>query len=109
MKNYNFNISSLASYICKRGLNWRLKKKEAAYQTLSDALALSDDMGMHREVWKMCWALGQLEAERGNESVAVQLKERAQIEALCIADHAGTLELRECFLSRPDLQLILAA
>ncbi len=83
--------------------------KENAYRTLCDALALSDEMGAHREVWEMCWALSQLETERGNESVAVQLKERARHEALWIAEHADTPELREVFLSRPDVQIILGA
>jgi predicted ATPase len=68
--------------------------KDAAYQTLTDALALSDEMSAHREVWAMCWALSQLETERENETVAKQLKERACIEAKLIAEHAGTPELR---------------
>jgi len=80
---------------------------ENAHQILCDALALSDEMGAHHEVWEMCWALSQLETERGNESVAVQLEERAIHEALWIAEHAGTPELREVFLSHPDVQVIL--
>ncbi len=64
-------------------------------------------MGIHRQVWEMYWALSRLETERGNESVAVQLKERARHEALGIAEHAGTPELRDVFLSRPDVQTIL--
>lgn len=85
------------------------RNKENAHQTLCDALALSDEMGAHREVWKMCWALSQLEIERGNESVAVQLKERAHHDALWIADHTGTPDLRDVFLSRADVQFILGA
>jgi DNA-binding SARP family transcriptional activator len=81
--------------------------KKDAYQTLCDALALSDEMGAYRQVWEMCWALSHLETERGNESVAVQLRERACYEALRIAEHAGTPELRKVFLSRPDVQLIV--
>ena len=81
--------------------------KEDAHQTLCDALTLSDEIGAHREVWEMCWALSQLETERGNELAAVQLKERARHEALWIAEHAGTPELREVFLSRPDVQLVV--
>jgi len=81
--------------------------KKDAYETLCDALALSDEMGIHREIWEMCWALCLLETEWGNESVAVQLRERAYHEALRIVEHAGTPELREVFLSRPDVQIIM--
>jgi DNA-binding SARP family transcriptional activator/tetratricopeptide (TPR) repeat protein len=81
-------------------------KKENAYQTLTNALALSDEMGAHRDVWAMCWALSELEIERGCESAATQLKERACNEVMFIAEHAGTLELRENFLFRPDVQLV---
>ncbi|HJW89671.1 MAG TPA: AAA family ATPase, partial [Anaerolineales bacterium] len=84
-------------------------KREQAHQTLSDALALSDEMGAHREVWAMCAALGESEAERGNTSASAQWRERASIEARFIADHAGTPELRGIFLSRPEVQLILGA
>jgi tetratricopeptide (TPR) repeat protein len=71
--------------------------KEDAHKTLCDALALSDEIGAHREVWEICWALSQLETERGNESAAIQMKERACTEVKLIADHAGTPELREGF------------
>jgi DNA-binding SARP family transcriptional activator/tetratricopeptide (TPR) repeat protein len=80
--------------------------REKAHQNLCDALGLSDEMGSHREVWKMCGVLSQLEAERGNESIAVLLRERARHEALRTAEHAGTPELRDIFLSCPDVQLI---
>jgi tetratricopeptide (TPR) repeat protein len=83
--------------------------KESAYQALSDALALSAEMGARRDVWALCWALSQLESERGNESLAVQLKERANAEVQFIAAHAGTPRLREIFLSRPDVQRITEA
>ncbi|MBE0670897.1 MAG: AAA family ATPase [Anaerolineales bacterium] len=82
--------------------------KENAHKTLCDALALSDEMGVHREAWEICWALGQLEIERGNELVAIQLKERARHEALQIANHAGAPELREAFLSQPDVQMVMS-
>ena len=80
-----------------------------AVQSLTEALALADEMGAHREVWAMCSMLGKLEAERGNHSAAIQLKERANREVLLVADHAGTEELREIFLSRPDVQKVLVS
>ena len=83
--------------------------KEEAYQTLRNALASSDEMGAHREVWEMCWALRALETERGNKAFANQYKERAYNEVMLIAGHTGTPELHEIFLSRPDVQLILGA
>ena len=45
----------------------------------------------------------------GNHSAAIQLKERVNREALLIADHAGTEEFREIFLSRPDVQKVLVS
>ncbi len=83
-------------------------QKEEARRTLSNALALSDEIGAHREVWEMCAALGMLEDERGNESASACMQERACAEVMFIADHAGSPELREVFLSRADVQLILS-
>jgi DNA-binding SARP family transcriptional activator/tetratricopeptide (TPR) repeat protein len=82
--------------------------KNNAYQTLCDALVLSDEIGGHREVWEMCEALARLEGDRGNLSVATEWQERACAEVKLIADHARTPELRDVFLSRPDVQLIVA-
>lgn len=96
-------------YFLRARIQLATGNKELAYQTLCEALVLRDEMGAHREVWEMCWTLSQLEMERGNESVAAQLQERARHEALWIAGHAGTPELRKLFLSRPDVQLLLGA
>jgi tetratricopeptide (TPR) repeat protein len=82
--------------------------KEEAYQSLSEALTLSDELGAHREVWAMCWELSQLEAERGNESASAQLRERACAEVTFIADHAGTPELKATFLARPEVRKVAA-
>jgi DNA-binding SARP family transcriptional activator/tetratricopeptide (TPR) repeat protein len=90
-------------------VEWAAGEKGKAYQTLRDALTLSDEIGAHREVWEMCWLLSQLETERGNESVAIQLKERACSEVKLIAEHAGTPELQAIFLSRQDVRLIVGA
>ena len=78
-----------------------------ADQSTCEKLVLSDEMDVHREVWEMCAALGKLEAERGNESVFACLRERACNKALFIAEHAGTPELREIFLSRTDVHLVV--
>ncbi len=80
---------------------------EAAYKTLCDALALSDEIGAHREVWEMWAALSKLEAQRGNPAAAIQSKERACNEVMLIAEHAGAPELREIFLSRPEVQTLI--
>ena len=77
--------------------------KEEAHKTLSD------EMDTHREVWAMCSALSKLEMKRGNESASAQLHDRARVEVTIIADHAQTPELREVFLARTDVQLILGA
>jgi DNA-binding SARP family transcriptional activator/tetratricopeptide (TPR) repeat protein len=81
--------------------------KENAYQTLCDALDLSEQMGAHREAWEMCAALSRLEGNRGNMSAAAEWQERAFAEVKLIADHASTSELRDVFLSRPDVQQIV--
>ena len=52
------------------------------------------------------WEAG---SRTGNHSAAIQLKERANREALLVADHAGTEELKEIFLSRPDVQKVLVS
>jgi DNA-binding SARP family transcriptional activator/tetratricopeptide (TPR) repeat protein len=81
--------------------------KENAYQTLCDALVLSDEMGAHREVWEICAALAILEGDRGSVSIATKLQERACAEVKLIAGHARTPKLRDIFLSRQDVQLVV--
>ncbi|PKN94686.1 MAG: hypothetical protein CVU44_02430 [Chloroflexi bacterium HGW-Chloroflexi-6] len=78
-----------------------------AYQTLCDALVLSDEIGAHRETWEMCAVLARLEGESGNMPAATEWLERACAEVKLIADHANTPELRDIFLSRLDIQLIV--
>lgn len=81
---------------------------EEAHQTLYNVLALSDEMGTHHDVWGTCWALRELETERANEACATQYKERVLCnEVMLIAKHTETPELREIFLSRPDVRVTL--
>jgi len=81
--------------------------KEEAYQTLTEALASSDEIGAHRDVWSMCWLLSELESMCGMGAFSTQLRERACDEVKYIAEHAGTPDLQEIFLSCPDVRLIL--
>lgn len=79
---------------------------DSAYQTLSEALELSDLMGSRREVWAICGALSQLEKERREPLKATRLQARAREEVAFVAAHAGTPELRAMFLRRPEVQRI---
>jgi hypothetical protein len=83
--------------------------KEDAHKTLCNALTLSDEIGAHRQVWEICWTISQLETEWGNETAAIQMKERACTEVNLIANHADTPELHERFLSRPAVQIVLGS
>jgi hypothetical protein len=76
----------------------------AAHSDLQLAQVLSDEMGAHRELWRIASALGHIEAGLGNALTAAYWRDRACTEIEWVADHAGSSELREAFLSRPDVQ-----
>jgi hypothetical protein len=81
----------------------------AAHSDLQLAQVLSDEMGAHRELWRIASALEHIEAGLGNALTAAYWRDRACTEIEWVADHAGSSELREAFLSRRDVQLIWSA
>jgi hypothetical protein len=52
-------------------------------------------------------ALSQVRARRGDVAEAQSLACEAQELVICIADWAGTADLRESFLVLPDVQAVL--
>lgn len=80
-----------------------------AREALMDALGISDEMGAHREVWRICDLLAAVETGRENLTTATKWRERARVEVGLLADHTGSSVLRQTFLARPDVQKILDA
>jgi hypothetical protein len=58
-------------------------------------------------VWKSLSALSQVEAKRGKTAEARALLQEAREYVIGIASRAGTPELREAFLTLPDVQAVL--
>jgi predicted negative regulator of RcsB-dependent stress response len=60
-----------------------------------------------RTVWKSLFAISQLEARRGNHTAAQALLQEAREFVIGLASRSGSPELREAFLSLPDVQAVL--
>ncbi len=90
----------------RAGVELARGSQDAAYRSLSEALAASDAMGARCEVWAVCWELAQLEKACGHVQRAGELKVRAMAEVEFTAAHAGTAALREAFLARADVRQI---
>lgn len=75
-------------------------ERTSAHRDLSAALELSDSIGAHRELWRICRALADLEAAQGNKAAAKKLRARARSEMAHVLEHAGSPQLRASFLAR---------
>jgi DNA-binding SARP family transcriptional activator len=80
--------------------------KVAAKKDLQSAHSLSIEIGSRRDLWGICWALAQLEAEQGDVQTAERLKNEACAAIDFVAEHIGAPELRVAFLARADVDSI---
>jgi DNA-binding SARP family transcriptional activator len=81
--------------------------KAAATRELEQARQLCDEMGARRDLWGICWALAQLEAERGNAETAERLKNQARAAIAFAAEQIGAPGMRATFLARADVQSVM--
>ena len=84
------------------------QRADEAYTALGDARSVALEIGSRLTLWEIAWALSRIEAERGNDARAAQLKREARDTITYIADHAGTPELRTSFLNLPDVRAAMA-
>jgi predicted ATPase len=62
-----------------------------------------------RTVWKTLLTLSQLEARHGNHTESQDLVQEAREFVMNIADRAGAAELRDTFLTLPDVRMVLGS
>jgi tetratricopeptide (TPR) repeat protein len=80
-----------------------------AFETLAEANSLAAELDSRLIHWQILASLSLIENRRGNVDKAKGLQQQAQQIATYIADHCGSDEMRNIFLSRPDVQALIAA
>jgi tetratricopeptide (TPR) repeat protein len=82
---------------------------DRALDVLVEARAEAEALGARRILWRILFALGQIEAGRGHAAEAQALREQARTTVEAIANHIGAAELRTSFLNQPPVQAVLSA
>ena len=80
---------------------------EAACAALLEARDIAAEVGQGRTLWAVSARLAAHEARRGRLAAASTLRREAAAAAHFMADHAGTPELRQSFLSLPTVRDVL--
>jgi tetratricopeptide (TPR) repeat protein len=105
LRQYGMRVhKAYALYLQGQAL-WGLGQEEAARDRFLEARAEAEAIGSRRTLWRILYALSQLEAE---PMEAERLRQGARRVIEYIADHIGQVELRESFLYLPDVQVVLA-
>jgi len=73
---------------------------DQARMVLAEARTAAEAIGSRRALWPILLNLAEVEADLGNEAEAAKIRETAKEVIEFIAEHAGSDELRESFLSR---------
>jgi tetratricopeptide (TPR) repeat protein len=76
---------------------------EAAQRELEEARRAAEALNARRTLWQILAALGRIEAERGHPADARKFYQSAQEIIEYIANHIGDSELRQTFLSQPEV------
>ena len=84
-------------------------RTDEARATLEAARAEAEDLGSRRTLWEILGSLADLAVSRGESLAAIDMHRHAAVIIAYIAEHAGSTELSESFLSRPDVRATLAA
>ena len=79
-------------------------QRDAARACLQDARLEAEQLGSRRCLWRILHALGQVEAD---EKEAESLRHTAREIVRFIADRIEQVELRDSFLSLPDVRVVL--
>ena len=80
---------------------------DAARQTLIQAKVEAKALRARRIGWKILAILADLEAQLGNETAAIALRQEARTTLDYIIDHIPKGELRTSFMTRPEVNRLL--
>lgn len=81
-----------------------LGQLEEAEQVLGEANQCAEELGSRRIWWRCLSSLAQVTARRGDQAQAQFYREKAREITDFIAEHAGSGELRNSFLSLPEVR-----
>jgi len=79
---------------------------EAAQRELAEARQAAETVGSRRMLWQILAALGQIEAQHGHPTEARNFYQQAQAIIEYIASHISDAELRQTFLSQPEVRRV---
>jgi tetratricopeptide (TPR) repeat protein len=79
---------------------------DEAKSVLGAARAEAEGLGSRRSLWSILGELAAIADKQGDEATAFTLRQRALESIDYIATHAGSDDLRESFLGRPDVHAI---
>jgi len=81
-----------------------LGREEAALESLLEARSIAEAIGSQRMLWRVLFALSELEADL---TEAERLRQQARQIVEYIADHIDEVKLRQLFLNLPDVRAVL--
>ncbi|HLF27558.1 MAG TPA: hypothetical protein VJG32_14585 [Anaerolineae bacterium] len=84
-----------------------LARTDEAHAAFQEARVEAEAIGSRRSLWSILAALSEIEARRGNQAEAQQLRWQARDIVEFIAEHVGSPELRTSFLNLPDVRDVL--
>ena len=82
----------------------RQGRRLEAWEVLGEARAAAEALGSHRSLWPVLLLLSELEAQRGDETSAQELRRQARELIMVIAVRAGSPELRASFLNSAEVR-----
>jgi tetratricopeptide (TPR) repeat protein len=80
-----------------------------ARSALEEARLEAESLGSRRTLWLILAELGELEASRGDQPAAFELRRQAAQIIDYIAEHAGSADLAQSFVNQPAVQAVLRA
>ncbi len=83
-----------------------LGREEAAREGLEEARAVAEAIGSRRMLWQILYTLSQLESDPGQ---VAQLRQQACQIIEYIAGQIEQTDLRQSFLNRPDVRVVLTS
>ena len=82
-------------------------RDDDAHAALEEARLEAESLGSRRSLWPILAELAELEAGRGDQPAALELRRRAAEIIDTIAAHAGSAELAASFVNQPAVQAVL--
>ena len=83
-----------------------LGREDAACEGLEEARAVAEAIGSRRMLWQILYTLSQLESDLGQ---VAQLRQQACQIIEYIAGQIEQTDLRQSFLNRPDVRVVLTS